>query len=80
MITIYGKTGCTYCAQARAILDVRNIPYRYKKLNEDFTREEILSLNPNAKTFPQIFDGDRLIGGYTELRNFLETIDGSKAY
>lgn len=73
MITIYGKPNCTYCEQAKLLLDSNNLSYTYKELDKDFTREDILKLNPNVRTFPQIFDGDRLIGGYQEL---VETMDG----
>lgn len=72
MITIYGKENCSYCEQAKAILDLQNIPYEYKELGKDFTREDVLALNPSARTFPQIFDDGRLIGGYNDLVLVLE--------
>lgn len=71
MITIYGKKDCTFCEQAKMLLDSQNIGYEYKQLDKDFNREDILKLNPNAKTFPQIFDGDRLIGGFSDLGTHL---------
>jgi len=67
MITIYGKPNCIYCDQAKLLLNSHNLDYDYKELDRDFTREELLELNPNARTFPQVFDGDRLIGGYDDL-------------
>ena len=39
---------------------------QYKKLERDFTREELFEQFPGARTFPQIrIDGD-IIGGCTD--------------
>lgn len=67
MITIYGKSDCAFCEQAKLLLDANNIGYEYKQLGRDFTKEDLLKLNPGAKSFPQIFDNGRLIGGYSDL-------------
>ena len=71
MIEIYGKPQCPFCDMAKALCENKNIPYTYKQLNEDFTREELLVIFPNARTFPQIkLDGES-IGGFDNLKDML---------
>lgn len=71
MIVIYGKPDCTFCDQAKLLLDSQNIGYEYKELGKDFMKEDLLKLNPGAKSFPQIFDDSRLIGGFSDLGTHL---------
>jgi glutaredoxin len=45
-----------------------DISYSVLKLGKDFTREDVLSEFPNARTFPQIkIDGSN-IGGWSEFQ------------
>lgn len=74
MIVIYGKPDCTFCEQAKLLLDSQNIGYEYKELGRDFNTEELLKLNPDARSLPQIFDNGRLIGGFSDLRSELVRI------
>lgn len=61
---------CPYCAQAKSFLARENIPFVYKSINGDYTREELFDLIPTAKTFPQIFVKGKYVGGFTELQAF----------
>lgn len=72
MIEIWGKPQCPYCERAKALCESRNLPYIYKQLDVDFTREEILETFPGARTFPQIIVGGTKIGGYDKLGTYLE--------
>lgn len=73
---IYGKDNCQYCERAKALLTQKSLDFSYLKIGEDFTREELLELAPDARTFPQIWlsEGDYIkrIGGYAELEKYLE--------
>jgi len=40
-------------------------------LDVDFSREELITKFPEARTFPQITKDDQYIGGYTELEQYL---------
>lgn len=44
MITIYGKTNCASCTQAKNILDAKGVEYEYKQLDVDFTIGELVDL------------------------------------
>ena len=50
------------------IQESSDISYKVLKLGQDFTREDVLSEFPNARTFPQIkIDGSN-IGGWSEFQ------------
>ena len=66
-IEIYSKDGCPSCVQAKQLLTTHGKDYLEYKLNEDFTREILLSKFPEAKTFPVIVVDGMHIGGYEQL-------------
>jgi glutaredoxin 3 len=68
---IWSKYHCTFCDQAKKLLEQNKIPYEERKIGDGYTKEELLEAVPNARTVPQIFLDDKLIGGYTELKQFL---------
>jgi len=72
VIEIYGKTQCPFCDKAKALCEREDMEYKYKQLGEDFGREEMLEIFPNARTFPQIIVDGNKIGGYTELQALVD--------
>lgn len=71
-ITIYTKKNCVYCDYAKNLLEHNKINYTPMVLDEDFTRENLLELFPNARSFPVIVVDGFNIGGYDELKMILE--------
>jgi len=71
-IVIYGKPACTFCQKAKAICERHQLPYEYKLLDEDFTREQLFEEFPTAKTFPQIKVNGQAVGGYDQFIQYLE--------
>jgi glutaredoxin len=69
--TIWSKYNCTYCEQARSLLDSHGIVYEERKIGDGWTREDLLEAVPTARTVPQIFIEGKLIGGFVELRQHL---------
>ena len=68
---VWSKPNCSYCDQAKALLKQRNIVYEERIIGDGWTREHLLEAVPNARTVPQIFIDDILVGGFTELRNYI---------
>jgi glutaredoxin len=68
---VWSKDQCPYCDQAKALLKSRNIEFEERNVSRDWTREQLLEAVPNARTVPQIFLGEELVGGFTELRQRL---------
>jgi glutaredoxin 3 len=73
---VWSKYNCPYCDQAKALLTQRGIKYEERKIGDGYSREELLEAVPNARTVPQIFINNQLIGGFTELRRHLEETAG----
>ena len=69
---VWSKYHCPFCDQAKALLRQRGIPFEEKKIGHGYTREQLLEAVPDARTVPQIFLDEQLIGGFTELRKHLQ--------
>lgn len=69
---IWSKYNCTFCEQAKTLLKTKGIPYEERKIGDGYTKEDLLESIPTARSVPQIFLDDELIGGYTELRAKLQ--------
>jgi glutaredoxin len=65
---IWSKYHCPYCDQAKVLLRQKGIPFEERKIGDGYSKEELLEAVPTARTVPQIFIDDQLIGGFTELR------------
>jgi glutaredoxin 3 len=65
---IWSKDSCKYCVQAKRLLEQKGIEFEERKIGEGWTKEQLLEAVPNAKTVPQIFLDNELVGGFTELR------------
>jgi glutaredoxin len=65
---IWSKYHCPYCDQAKALLKQKGIEFEEKKIGDGYTKEELLEAVPTARTVPQIFLDNKLIGGFTELK------------
>jgi glutaredoxin len=69
---VWSKYHCPYCDQARALLTLKGIEFEERKIGDGYTREDLLEAVPTARTVPQIFIDDVLIGGFTELQDHLQ--------
>lgn len=67
-VTIYSTGWCPYCDRARGLLDRKGVGYREVKVDEDpAERETMLKRSGGRRTVPQIFIGERHVGGYDDL-------------
>ena len=73
---VWSKDNCTFCDQAKALLEQRNIAYEERKIGNGYTREDLLVAVPTARTVPQIFVNNNHVGGFTELRQYIEQTAG----
>ena len=72
-VEIYSKSNCSYCVMAMNFFDSKGIEYSVYSCDDPKIFKEMLDRNPQARTVPQIFIDDNLIGGYTDLiKNFTE--------
>jgi len=73
---VWSKYHCPYCDQAKDLLRSRGIKFEERKIGDGWTREELLEAIPTARTVPQIILNNQHIGGFTELRKYLEETAG----
>jgi glutaredoxin 3 len=67
-LTIYTMQQCPYCEAAKGLLKSRDIAFEEIKLSQsDDAAWESLYRRSRMKTVPQIFAGERLIGGFSDL-------------
>jgi glutaredoxin len=68
---VWSKYQCPYCDQAKALLANKGIAYEERKIGDGWTKEDLLEAIPTARSVPQIFLDNQLIGGFTELKQKL---------
>jgi glutaredoxin 3 len=67
-ITLYSTGWCPYCDRARALLERKGLPFREIKVDEDpAERQAMLARSGGRRTVPQIFIGERHVGGFDDL-------------
>jgi len=71
---VWSKYQCTFCDMAKALLNQRGIEFEERKIGDGYTKEDLLEAVPTARTLPQIFLNEELIGGFTELKKYLEEV------
>jgi len=69
---VWSKNACPFCDQAKNLLKLKGIEFEERNISTDWTREQLLAAVPDARTVPQIFLDDKLIGGFTELRKYFK--------
>lgn len=67
MVTIYGKSQCSSCEQAKMVLTYRGIGFEYKQLDKDYTMSDLMDVLDELgmmgfRTFPLIVQDGK---GYT---------------
>ena len=66
-VEIYSKSNCSYCVMAMNFFESMNVDYEVYSTDDPNIFDEMMKRNPYARTLPQIFIDDKLIGGYTDL-------------
>ena len=71
-VEIYSKSNCLYCDKAKNYFTQNNISYVEHNVEIPEVFDTLMNRNPNARTMPQIFIDNELIGGYTDLEDWLQ--------
>lgn len=80
-VILYTKDNCSYCTNAKLLLTSKGMSFTEMKLGEDFTRETLLEMFPEARTFPVIVIDGFNIGGYVQLKEKLDnTLQESRKF
>ena len=68
MLTIYSKTVCPYCVNAKNYLKAKNVPFREVNIEQDPEAREFITAQ-GLRTVPQIFMNGKIFveGGWAGL-------------
>lgn len=67
-IRVYSTAFCSYCERAKALLTRKGLPFSEIRVDEDpASRDEMLRQSGGRRTVPQIFIGERHVGGFDDL-------------
>lgn len=67
-IVLYTTMFCPFCSRAKRLLEAKGVSYTEIDVGMDSSkRQEMMDLAGGGHTVPQIFIGDRHVGGSDEL-------------
>ena len=66
---------CGYCIAAKEEFESREWKYTSHNIKHTDNHNNLKELLPNVKTVPQIWIENEHIGGYDELKEWLNTVD-----
>ena len=66
-VRIYTTRSCPYCVRAKRLLERKKVPYQEIDVSWDDAEREKLIRSTGRRTVPQIFIGERHVGGSDDL-------------
>ncbi len=73
-VVIYSKSNCPFCEKAKAWFTQHGFTYTEIKLDDEEQRLAFYQKIPGARSVPQIFIDDKLVGTYNDLMAQADTI------
>jgi glutaredoxin 3 len=67
-VRMYTKDPCPYCVRAKAFLNEKGVQVEEIDLTDDFETLNRLKNETGWRTVPMIFIGEKLVGGYSDLK------------
>ncbi len=66
-VTVYTKENCPFCVRAKRLLEKKGVAYEEVNVEGRDDLRIWLSETTGQKTVPQIFVGDRSLGGFSDV-------------
>jgi glutaredoxin 3 len=67
-VRIYTTTYCGFCMRAKDLLGRKGVPFEEIDVTEDHgMRARLVEMSGGLRTVPQIWIGERHVGGYSDL-------------
>ena len=67
IVTLYISDWCPYCQRAKTLLMQKNVTFCEINVDDDQKLREEMIARSNRRTVPQIFIGDKHVGGCDDL-------------
>lgn len=76
---VWSQTNCPACSEAKRLLDMHAVKYTECMIGiNGFTKKDLISKVPDARSVPQIFINGELVGGLPGLKQYLAKHDYTK--
>jgi glutaredoxin 3 len=66
-VTVYTSDWCPYCQRAKSLFAQKNVAFNEINVEQDEKFREEMIKRSNRRTVPQIFIGDKHVGGCDDL-------------
>jgi glutaredoxin 3 len=66
-VTLYTTNTCPYCAAAKSLLKAKGVSYNEISVQTSVEQRTIMMERSGRRTVPQIFIGERHIGGFDDM-------------
>jgi glutaredoxin 3 len=66
-VTLYTTNTCPYCAAAKSLLKAKGVSYKEISVQTSVEQRTIMMERSGRRTVPQIFIGERHIGGFDDM-------------
>jgi glutaredoxin 3 len=67
VVTLYVSDWCPYCQRAKSLLTQKQVIFDEVNVDDDAKFREEMTARSNRNTVPQIFIGDKHVGGCDDL-------------
>ena len=67
VVTLYVSDWCPYCQRAKSLLTQKQVIFGEINIDDDAKFREEMTARSNRNTVPQIFIGDKHVGGCDDL-------------
>jgi glutaredoxin 3 len=74
-ISVYTINNCGYCEAAKSLLKSRGLAFQEINISDDDEARMDLVQKTGHRTMPQIFIDDHFVGGFQELKAYLDNIE-----
>ncbi|OEY66736.1 GrxA family glutaredoxin [Marinobacter sp. X15-166B] len=80
-VTIFGRAGCGFCTRARELCEIKGFKFRYVDIIEEGISQADLekTVGKPVETVPQIFIGQKHIGGFDQFSSFVTEMENAAA-
>lgn len=66
-VVVYSAGYCGYCVRAKALLQRKAVEFTEIMVDQDDAQRALMEQKSGRRTVPQVFIGERHVGGYDEL-------------
>jgi glutaredoxin 3 len=66
-ITVYTSGSCPYCVSAKRLLEKKGLAYEEIYIDRELGARDIMMKKSGRRTVPQVFIGERHVGGFDDL-------------